>query len=191
MKIKKIIFVFILAAFISLPVLSLAQLPPLPPPPPFFPFPTPGGSHNTSVSGSSSGTISQPQSITQPQAITQPQSINQPTSITQPTSYQAPTSSTGFCVLPNRPTFAVLANYFVCIISRSIIPLLFALAIAMFIWGVIQYVINTDEEAKKQKGKMFMIWGIIALAVMVSVWGLVGILRNTFGIENVIPQLQT
>jgi hypothetical protein len=60
----------------------------------------------------------------------------------------------------------------------------------MFIWGVVQYVINSDEEAKKAKGKEFMIWGIIGLTVMVSVWGLVNVLGSTFNnIRSVIPQV--
>jgi uncharacterized membrane protein YidH (DUF202 family) len=83
-----------------------------------------------------------------------------------------------------------LLSYGTCIINRSVIPLIFTLAMLMFIWGVVQYVINDDEEAKKAKGKQFMIWGIIALAVMVSVWGLVNIVGSTFGIKNVVPQLQ-
>jgi zinc transporter ZupT len=84
-----------------------------------------------------------------------------------------------------------LFKYVTCIISGSVIPLIFALALAMFVWGVVQYVINSDEEAKKAKGKQFMIWGIIGLAVMVSVWGLVKIVGNTFGIEYAIPQAHT
>lgn len=100
-------------------------------------------------------------------------------------------NSVGRCSLPSKVMLADLFNYATCIISTAVIPLLFALAMVMFIWGVIQYVINAQEEAKREKGRQFMIWGIIALAVMVSVWGLVGILRNTFGIQNVIPQVQT
>lgn len=95
------------------------------------------------------------------------------------------------CTLASNPKFQDLLGYAVCIISNSVIPLIFALALVMFIWGVVQYVINSSEEAKKEKGRQFMLWGIIALAVMVSVWGLVHILTNTFGIKNVIPQLQT
>ena len=36
-----------------------------------------------------------------------------------------------------------------------------------------------------------MIWGIVALAVMLSVWGLVGILGSTFGLGtgSVLPQV--
>jgi uncharacterized membrane protein YidH (DUF202 family) len=82
-------------------------------------------------------------------------------------------------------------SYATCVISTSIIPLLLSLAVMLFVWGVVMYVINPSEEEKKKKGKSFMIWGIIALAVIVSVWGLVSILRTTFGIDNAIPQVQT
>jgi len=58
----------------------------------------------------------------------------------------------------------------------------------MFIWGVVQYLINAQEETKREKGKQFMIWGIIALTVMTCVWGLVSIVGTTFGIQNVIPR---
>ncbi len=77
-----------------------------------------------------------------------------------------------------------------CIISHSIVPLIFNLALLLFVWGVVQYVINPSEEAKKEKGRQFMIWGIIALTVMFSVWGLVGILQQTFGLNGIIvPQV--
>jgi hypothetical protein len=110
--------------------------------------------------------------------------------------YFLPVITFAACTLTRaNPKIGDLFNYVTCIIANSIVPVLFMLALAMFIWGVIQYVINTGEEKKKAEGKQFIIWGIIALAVMVSVWGLVGIVTNTFGISEggvkVIPQLQT
>jgi 4-amino-4-deoxy-L-arabinose transferase-like glycosyltransferase len=93
------------------------------------------------------------------------------------------------CSLGANPKFDTLVNYITCLISSSIIPLIFALAFMLFMWGVVQYVINDTEEAKREKGKQFMIWGIIALFVMFSVWGLVKVLTGTFGIEYVIPQV--
>ena len=68
-------------------------------------------------------------------------------------------------------------------ILNAIVPVLIALAVVFFIWGVIGYLISGDEEAKK-KGRDRMIYGIIGLAVIVGMWGLVNILARTFNISN-------
>lgn len=99
-------------------------------------------------------------------------------------------STLGTCSLGSDPNLGKLLNYATCFINSSVIPLIVSLAMAMFVWGVVQYVINSDEEAKKEKGKQFMIWGIIGLTVMVGVWGLVKIVGTTFKIEYAIPQLK-
>jgi hypothetical protein len=89
------------------------------------------------------------------------------------------------------PKFQDVLCYVAGIINDSIIPLIFSLAVVMFVWGVVQFfIINADEENKRAQGKQFMIWGIVALAVMLSVWGLVGVLGNTFGVKgSIIPQV--
>lgn len=99
------------------------------------------------------------------------------------------TTTTGTCELATNPKFDSLINFITCIISTSIIPLIFVLAFMLFMWGVVQYILNNEEEAKREKGKQFMLWGIIALFVMFSVWGLIKVLGNTFGIQYVIPQV--
>ncbi len=80
-------------------------------------------------------------------------------------------------------------NWASCTIIKTVIPFFFTLATAAFIWGVIQYVINAENEEKRKNGKTFMIWGLIALFVMISLWGLVNVLTNTFGFKTLIPQL--
>ena len=79
-------------------------------------------------------------------------------------------------------------KYIVCFLEQSIVPFLFALALCVFIYGMAKF-IGTQDSGEREQGKQFMLWGIIALAVMFSVWGLVAILGNTFGVNNVIPQL--
>ena len=69
-------------------------------------------------------------------------------------------------------------------ILGAVLPVLIALGVIYFVWGVISYVIASDEEAKKA-GRDRIIYGIIGLAVIITVWGLVAILRNTFGLTNV------
>lgn len=66
---------------------------------------------------------------------------------------------------------------------NSVVPVLIALAVLVFVWGVVMYVISSDEEAKK-KGRDRIIFGIIGLAVIIGLWGLVNLLRNTFGLSN-------
>ncbi len=56
-----------------------------------------------------------------------------------------------------------------------IIPILIGLALLAFLWGIMRYLFSD----KKDDAKTLMIWGIIALFVMTSVWGLVAILSDT------------
>ena len=87
--------------------------------------------------------------------------------------------------------FCSSSLFLTSIINNSVIPLIFALAVVFFVWGAINVlIINADDEKKREQGKQFMIWGIVALAVMLSIWGLVTILGNTFNIDtSVIPQV--
>ena len=64
------------------------------------------------------------------------------------------------------------------------VAIIVSLAIVWFIWNVFQYVIAADE-AKKADAKKYMVWGIVAIFVMVSIWGLVAILQSTFGTSGV------
>ena len=65
----------------------------------------------------------------------------------------------------------------------QLVVFLIALAVVWFIWNVIRYTMSSDEE-KKAAAKGQMIWGIIAIAVIVSVWGLVAILQSIFGVNS-------
>lgn len=65
----------------------------------------------------------------------------------------------------------------------AVLPILIALGVVFFVYGVITYVISSDEEAKKA-GRDRIIYGIIGLAVIIGLWGLVNIVTNTFGLEN-------
>lgn len=68
-------------------------------------------------------------------------------------------------------------------ILSAVLPFLIALGVVFFVWGVISYVIAGDEEAKTA-GRDRMIFGIIGLAVIIGVWGLVKIVTNTFELTS-------
>ena len=107
-----------------------------------------------------------------------------------PTSAFAVSDFSCFSAFQNDPRVSILFEYITCTIERTVIPLLFAIALVIFIWGVVQYVINSDQEEKKAKGRQFMILGFIPLAVLISVWGLVRILGNSFRIDYAVPQIK-
>lgn len=74
------------------------------------------------------------------------------------------------------------------IINGVLVPLVFAIAFIVFIWGIFTYFIAGNEEKRKQ-GQEMMLYGLIGFFVMVSVWGLVNILVGTFDLQKVIPPL--
>ncbi len=77
-----------------------------------------------------------------------------------------------------------------CIIVAAIIPLIFAIAFVVFLWGVLRFMMAT-EPAKKEEGKKMIWWGMVSLFVMVSIWGIIKILSTTLGIDSAVPLLKT
>lgn len=73
-----------------------------------------------------------------------------------------------------------LINFFTCTLMNAVVPLLGALAVVGFIYGIIKYFLNPDNEEKRKEGKSFMFWGLVTLFVMVSIWGLVSLFSNSF-----------
>ena len=69
------------------------------------------------------------------------------------------------------------------VLINTVIPILITLGVVYFVWGVISYVVAGDDEAKT-KGRDKMIYGLIGLLVIVSVWGLVNVLKRSFGIND-------
>lgn len=72
-------------------------------------------------------------------------------------------------------------------ILRSVIVLLFALALLWFIWSVMNYIGGAGT--KKPEAAANVGWSILALFVMISVWGLVKLLQNTVPLDNTQPTL--
>lgn len=64
-----------------------------------------------------------------------------------------------------------------------IIPALITIAVIYFIWGVITFIMSSDEESKKN-GRSKIINGLIGLFVIVAFWGIIAIVKNSFNINN-------
>ncbi len=68
-------------------------------------------------------------------------------------------------------------------IIGQVIPIVFALAIVYFFWGVATYIRSAGDPKLQESGRSMMIYGIIGIAVMASVYGLVAWLQGTLGVN--------
>jgi hypothetical protein len=76
-----------------------------------------------------------------------------------------------------------------CLFNK-LIPVLMTAAIVVFIYGIVVYIKNADNPEKRKEGNMTMLYGLLALFVMVSIWALVAILGETVGTGGIfLPQL--
>lgn len=70
------------------------------------------------------------------------------------------------------------------IVQEVLIPLLLALSLLLFIWGIIQYfILGAGDEEKRATGRQYMLYSIVGLVAIVAVWGLVNLLLQIIGIS--------
>lgn len=70
------------------------------------------------------------------------------------------------------------------------INFLLVLATLVFLWGILKYITAGGDAAKIAEARSYILWGIIGLAVMASVWAIINYLKDTLGIQggdNTIP----
>lgn len=64
-------------------------------------------------------------------------------------------------------------------IIQPIIILLIAVAIGYFLFGLMEFVRNQDNETAQEEGKQHMLWGVIGVAIMFSVYGILHLINTT------------
>jgi hypothetical protein len=67
---------------------------------------------------------------------------------------------------------------------RQATPIVIGLAMLFFLYGLMKFILAAGNEEAKEEGKRIMIWGIVALFVMVSIWGLVSLLQQNTGVTG-------
>lgn len=69
---------------------------------------------------------------------------------------------------------------------NAAIGLLVTLAIIAFFYGLVKYLFTKGQEGSSEALKI-MFWGVIAIFVMVSVWGIIRLLQNTLKVTSTDP----
>ena len=72
-------------------------------------------------------------------------------------------------------------------ILNMLIPVLIALALVVFFWGLVKYIWGASGGDEKAEATKIMIAGLLSLFVMVSVWGIIRLAQNTLGVQGSQP----
>lgn len=66
-------------------------------------------------------------------------------------------------------------------ILNPVIGLMIAIAVVVFIWGIIEFIFNADNQQKRESGKKHIIWGLAGLLIIFCVAGIMEIIKNFVG----------
>lgn len=89
-------------------------------------------------------------------------------------------SSSGGAGSVNQEWIIYYKDLIVWAVNSILVPVLFAVAFAVFLWGVYKYFIyGADNETERETGKKFVLWGVIGFVIISSVWGLVNVVKQT------------
>lgn len=72
-----------------------------------------------------------------------------------------------------------LLNNISTFIINPLIFVLFTAAFVVFIWGLVQFVANLDNEEARSTGVKHIMWGIIGMVIMAGATGIINLINNT------------
>ena len=66
---------------------------------------------------------------------------------------------------------------------------IFALGFLLFVYGLVEFLLKINEGGKNEEGKQHMVWGVVGMLVMVSVYGILSLIDNTLGLDFSNPDV--
>jgi hypothetical protein len=67
---------------------------------------------------------------------------------------------------------------------NPVISIIVGLGVVYFFWGMGQFILRAGEDKAREEGRQKMIWGIVAIFVMVSISGIIAFLGDATGIKT-------
>lgn len=74
---------------------------------------------------------------------------------------------------------ADLMNRISTFVINPMIYVLFACAFVVFVWGLVQFIMNSANEEARNTGAKHILWGLIGMVIMVGVNGILGLINST------------
>ena len=74
---------------------------------------------------------------------------------------------------------------------NTIVPFLISIAVLVIIWEVFKYIHHVGDEEKRTEARMYIVWSVIGVFAMISVWGFINILVNTLPLKKTPIHVQS
>ena len=70
------------------------------------------------------------------------------------------------------------------LILNPLILLMFAVSFVYFIYGIVKFLRLEAGDKEREEAKNAMLWGIVGMVIMFSVFGIIAFILRTFGLPN-------
>lgn len=95
--------------------------------------------------------------------------------------------------VPIRVSAQVDLGYFVQLITtlisliNTLIPIIVGVGLLFFIYNLTRFILHEDNDEERVRVRQQMLWGVLALFAIVTLWGLVNVLVSFFNLPDYSP----
>ena len=80
-------------------------------------------------------------------------------------------------------TASDIIGRFVTYLINPAILVIFTFGFFLFVYGLVEFLWKLNQGGDNKEGKQHMLWGVVGMLVMTSVYGILALLTSTFGID--------
>ncbi len=74
------------------------------------------------------------------------------------------------------------------VILNPALVLLFSIALLVFLYGGLQFILKASDEKGRDEAKKAMVWGLVGMFIMVTAFGIIRVILNSVGVStNIYP----
>ncbi len=92
-------------------------------------------------------------------------------------------AQTGASGEPEVSDFASLLD-FILFMLNGLVYLAVGAAMMAFVFGLTRYMLSMGDSDTQKKAQSLMVWGVVAIFVMTSIWGLVAFARQVLNFDS-------
>lgn len=72
-------------------------------------------------------------------------------------------------------------------IVNPIILLAFSASLLVFFWGIVEFIRSETVDKSRAQGQRKIIYGLVGMLVMISAYGIIGLILDTLGLPQPAP----